>query len=129
MGSEVWLNVEDPSVVWVRALVESDADGSAVTVRRRDNSATVTLSAAEFAKLSLAAPLADEPVDDLTSLGEMSDATSLESLRRRYAVDDICEPIPGRTVPSLIPPVSPMPTFGPPLPWTQTLQLGQSSSL
>ena len=88
--SEVWLNVADASVVWTRAFVESDASGSAVTVRRRDNSQTVTLSAVEFGKLSIAAPLSDEPVDDLTALGDMSDATSLETLRRRYAVDDIC---------------------------------------
>ena len=85
---EVWLPVEDKAA-WVRATT-TDPNGATVTLKRRDDGAEVTLPQAEFAKLSQCMTSETDAVaDDLTQMGDVSDATMLDTLRRRYARDDI----------------------------------------
>ena len=47
---EVWLNVGDVAA-WVRADTTSDVGGDTVSLKRRDNGATVTIPQEQFAKL------------------------------------------------------------------------------
>ena len=86
---QVWLNVED-TAAWVRADTTSDPQAATVTLKRRDNQQEVSLPQAEFARLAQCyTSEVDEVADDLTRMGEVSDATMLDTLRRRYARDDI----------------------------------------
>ena len=86
--STVWVPVED-TVAWVKAAVETNPKDAEVTVRRLDNSATIVLKQAEFSKLPFAHSAEDMPLEDLTQLADVHDATMLDNLRRRYARDDI----------------------------------------
>ena len=85
---EVWLHVED-KVAWVRAQelpLSSTNSGDSVSIRRMDNDAIIHLTTAEFNKLALCMSEAtDEVPDDLTAIVDVSDATILDTLRRRYA--------------------------------------------
>ena len=47
---EVWLNVGDVAA-WVRADTTSDVGGDTVSLKRRDNGATLTIPQEQFAKL------------------------------------------------------------------------------
>jgi myosin heavy subunit len=89
MGVEVWYGVVEDAACWCRAVVQKESD-SEVTIKRNDNGAEITLSKAEFDKLSLCTTSElDDVVDDLTQMTDVSDATMLECLRRRYERDEI----------------------------------------
>jgi hypothetical protein len=89
MSQLVWLPCDD-AMAFARAAVTRSAtsDDPTVQLQRLDNGAKVSLAAAEFERLSLASG-AGEPVDDLATLAQSNDATFLETLRQRYANDDI----------------------------------------
>ena len=80
--------VEDKAC-WVRAVTTGEANGK-VQLQRKDTKAAVEMTKEEFAKLSLTTTTEmDDVVDDLTQMTDVSDATMLDALRRRYARDDI----------------------------------------
>ncbi len=85
-GSVVWIPVTD-SAAWARAVVETDPKGATVKVKRVDNGAVVELSAAEFAEAPMENSVDTVPLEDLTQLADVHDATMLDTLRRRYAED------------------------------------------
>ena len=87
-GTIVWIPVAD-TPAWVRAVVEGDSTGDTVTVKRQDNGSVVTLPAAEFAEVPMENAVDAVPLEDLTQLADVHDATMLDTLRRRYADDHI----------------------------------------
>ena len=94
---EIWLAVEE-SIAWVRAQ-EVSATAHSHTVKRCDNSELVHLSKAKFDALQTTSTLAtDDVADDLAMMSDVSDATSLDTMRRRYARDDIYTAIGAVTI-------------------------------
>ena len=83
--------VPDEEAVWVRAELVADRGGAGVTVRRAGDAAPVELAAA-----ALELPLADraapppEAVDDMDALGQLHEASVLDTVRARFGAGRPC---------------------------------------
>lgn len=85
-AQQVWLSIEEDDA-WCKATFVK-RDGDKVTMKR-DDGAELVLEAEAFGKLPVYFEPTGPPVEDLTKLGDVNDATMLDTLRRRYAADDI----------------------------------------
>ena len=88
MSTYVWVPTTD-IMAWARASVEGDQKGATVCVRRADNGEVIEFKQEEFAKLHMDNSYDAIPLEDLTQLADVHDATMLDTLRRRYANDEI----------------------------------------
>lgn len=88
-GRSVWLPVAD-TVAWTSGVVVSGgAEGEDVGVRRDDTGETVIITVEELEVLPIVSSVDAVPLEDLTQLADVHDATMLDTLRRRYAAEDI----------------------------------------